>query len=77
MEQEANLTKGAVERELNITKAALEQQSHELNTTKAVLEKQSHALEKEKSNKRQLECEYTRLVRKFLRYLHFILNTMT
>ena len=62
LERQINATKTFLEQEANSTKAAFER---ELNTTKALLEQQSHALEKEKSNRRQLEREYTRLMTDF------------
>ena len=58
-DERMNDFKAAVEKKINATKAEFEQ---ELNTTKLTLEQLSHALEKEKSNSRQLEREYARLM---------------
>ena len=59
MELQLNATKTKLEQEASATKTLLE---HEINSTKMVLEHQTYALEKEKSNRRQLEREYTRLM---------------
>ena len=59
LERQNAASKAKFENTLNLTRQALEQ---ELNITKQALEHQSHALEKEKSNSRQLEREYTRLM---------------
>ena len=62
MELQLNETKAKLEREATATKAILE---HEINTTRQLVERQTYALEKEKSNRRQLEREYTRLMMDF------------
>ena len=54
--------KTAMELQVNATKVKLE---HEMNTTQMVVERQTYALEKEKSNRYQLEREYTRLMMDF------------
>ena len=61
-EADVAAVKTALERQINTTRTDF---GWEMNTTKATLEHQSHALEKEKSNRRQLEREYTRLITEF------------
>ena len=54
--------KDALEGQMNHTKSLMEK---EINTTKAALNHQAQALEKEKSDRRQLEREYTKLIMDF------------
>ena len=54
--------KDALEGQMNHTKVLMEK---EINETKIALNRQTQALVKEKSNRRQLEREYTRMMMEF------------